>query len=166
MKILLPIDASPCAAAAVDTVVSRFKSEHTEVRVLHVVEWPKDLPMFLAYGEGPTAADDLIASRHKAVADGEALTANAVGRLRAAGFGAHADVRSGAARDAILACAAEWRPDVIVIGSHGRRGLDRLLLGSVAEYIMRHATSAVYVVRPDLQPAPAEAAGQQHVSRT
>jgi hypothetical protein len=46
----------------------------------------------------------------------------------------------------ILAAADEWRPDVIVIGSHSRTGVDRLFLGSVAEHVMRSADCPVEVV--------------------
>jgi nucleotide-binding universal stress UspA family protein len=47
----------------------------------------------------------------------------------------------------IVKAAKEWQADVIVIGSHGRRGLVRTLLGSVAEHVMRHAPCPVLVVR-------------------
>jgi nucleotide-binding universal stress UspA family protein len=45
--------------------------------------------------------------------------------------------------------AKEWPADVIVIGSHGRAGVTRVLLGSVAEAVMRHAPCPVLVVRPE-----------------
>jgi universal stress protein E len=66
--------------------------------------------------------------------------------LKASGFTTSTDVREGAAPERILEVAAEWRPDMIVIGSHGRQGLERLLLGSVAEHVMRHAACAVVLV--------------------
>lgn len=47
----------------------------------------------------------------------------------------------------IVKTAKEWPADVIVIGSHGRHGLERALLGSVAERVMRHAPCSVLVVR-------------------
>jgi nucleotide-binding universal stress UspA family protein len=43
--------------------------------------------------------------------------------------------------------AAAWRADLIVVGSHGKTGLDRLLLGSVSEHIARHAPCSVEMVR-------------------
>lgn len=51
----------------------------------------------------------------------------------------------------IVKAAVEWPADLIVIGSHGRSGLDRLLSGSVAEEVMRHASCDVLIVR---SPAP------------
>ncbi|MGZ4896245.1 MAG: universal stress protein [Candidatus Angelobacter sp.] len=43
--------------------------------------------------------------------------------------------------------ADEWRPDLIMVGSHGRRGLDRFLLGSVSDAVARHAHCSVWIVR-------------------
>jgi nucleotide-binding universal stress UspA family protein len=47
----------------------------------------------------------------------------------------------------IVTTAKEWPADVIVIGSHGRLGVERMMLGSVAEAVMRHASCSVLVVR-------------------
>jgi nucleotide-binding universal stress UspA family protein len=47
----------------------------------------------------------------------------------------------------ILDTAAKWHADLIVIGSHGRKGLDRFLLGSVSEAVARHAPCSVQIVR-------------------
>ena len=52
MKILLPLDGAPCSTTAIDAVVNQFRPANTEVRLLHVVEWPKAMPMHLALGEG------------------------------------------------------------------------------------------------------------------
>jgi nucleotide-binding universal stress UspA family protein len=75
------------------------------------------------------------------------LIAGAAQRLQAAKFKASKEMREGDARGAILDCAGEWRPDVIVLGSHGRRGLDRFLLGSVSENVVGHAACSVEVIR-------------------
>lgn len=56
-------------------------------------------------------------------------------------------VETGEARDGILKAAKEVSADLIVIGSHGRRGVKRLVLGSVAEDIVRRAPCPVLVVR-------------------
>jgi nucleotide-binding universal stress UspA family protein len=59
-------------------------------------------------------------------------------------------VRSGEAGPVLLAAADEHQADLIVMGTHGRRGVTRLLLGSVAEHLMRHARCPVLTVRPAL----------------
>ena len=57
----------------------------------------------------------------------------------------HLIVEPGDPRTAILKVAEKLRPDLIIIGSHGRHGLTRLVLGSVAEYVVRHAVPPVLV---------------------
>jgi nucleotide-binding universal stress UspA family protein len=71
-------------------------------------------------------------------------------RLEVAHFTVTTEIRAGDARRVILDSAAEWHPDLIVLGSHGRHGLERLLLGSVSESVVRHASCSVSVVRPIL----------------
>ena len=56
-------------------------------------------------------------------------------------------VQTGAPAETIARAAAEWRADLIVIGSHGRTGVRRVLLGSVAEEVMRNAPCPVLVAR-------------------
>jgi hypothetical protein len=68
-------------------------------------------------------------------------------KLRTAGFVVEAGVEIGEVRSTIIDCAANWGADLIVIGSHGHKGLVRLLLGSVAESVVRHAACSVLVVR-------------------
>jgi nucleotide-binding universal stress UspA family protein len=148
MKILLPIDTSACSDAAARAVITQFRPEQTEVRVMHSVEWPKELPPYLAFAEGATAARDILEARGDVMESGRFLADEVAAQLKAAGFRTSTDVREGAAREAILASVEEWRPDLIVIGSHGRKGVDRLFLGSVAEHVMRHAPCTVEVVRP------------------
>lgn len=52
----------------------------------------------------------------------------------------------GNSADAIIGCSKEFGADLIVLGTHGRTGLDRLLMGSVAEHVVRHAEVPVLVV--------------------
>ncbi len=52
-----------------------------------------------------------------------------------------------AAKDAIIDTAQDWRADLIVVGSHGRRGLSRFLLGSVSQAVVAHAPCSVAVIR-------------------
>jgi nucleotide-binding universal stress UspA family protein len=147
MKILLPLDGDPCSTATVDAVLTQFRPAGTAVRLLHVVEWPKHLPMHPGMGEGPTAGDDLVASRNRVFREADALTERAAARLRAAGFDTSKVVVPGYPSDTIINAAREWEPDVIVIGSHGLKGLDRLVLGSVSNAVVRRASCSVEVVR-------------------
>jgi nucleotide-binding universal stress UspA family protein len=56
--------------------------------------------------------------------------------------------RLGKAADALIQVAVDYDGDLIIVGTHGRRGLDRMLLGSVAEKLVRTATCPVFVARP------------------
>ena len=149
MRILLPIDESECSEAALQTVMRQFQPQGAEVRVIHVDDWPRGMPASLAFSEGPAAADHILSIHDERRRRARTLMAGAVRELNGAGFRASCELRDGDARDGILDAAADWHPDVIVIGSHGRRGLQRFLLGSVAENVMRHARCSVEVVRAD-----------------
>jgi nucleotide-binding universal stress UspA family protein len=147
MRILLAIDDSECSEAATRAVIAHFPREGTEVLVLHADEWPNQLPTSLPFVEGPTAAAEVLDVRDERRRQGEELVARTAQRLQSAGFRANTTVREGDARDAILDAAAQWSSDVIVLGSHGRKGVTRFLLGSVSETIVRHAPCSVEVVR-------------------
>jgi len=67
--------------------------------------------------------------------------------LRTAGFKADTAVEIGDVRECILASAEEWQVDLIVVGSHGKGGIESFLLGNVAESIARHAKCSVEIVR-------------------
>jgi nucleotide-binding universal stress UspA family protein len=147
MKILLAIDESDCSQAATRAVIAQFPPERTEVLVVHADDWPNRLPTSLAFAEGPAAASDILELRDERQRFGQELVARAGQQLQTAGFKTSTAVREGDPRHEILNAASEWIPDVIVLGSHGRRGMDRFLLGSVSESIVRHAPCSVEIVR-------------------
>jgi nucleotide-binding universal stress UspA family protein len=140
MKILLAIDDSKFSEAAVKSLVEHFRSQGTEIRVLHVVE-PVALsePPQMAAGYYPELADLMPPARELAERVGRSLSA--------AGFKVTTSVAAGDARSLILENAAEWDADLIVLGSHGRKGLQRFFLGSVSEAVAHHAPCSVYIVR-------------------
>lgn len=147
MRVLLAIDDSPCSEAAIRAVLSQFGSGDAEIHVLHVDEWPKGLSNSLRFAEGPQAANDVISIHDEIRRRASSLVTDVAQRLNAAGLRATTETRQGDARHAILDCADEWRPDLIVVGSHGRTGLSRFALGSVSDGVMRHARCSVEVVR-------------------
>ena len=67
--------------------------------------------------------------------------------LRAGGLKVTTRVVEAEIRTAILDVAADWQADLIVLGSHGRKGIQRFMLGSVAESVARHAPCSVLIVR-------------------
>jgi len=147
MNVLLAIDDSSCSAAAVDAVINQFRPRDTTVRVLHVIEWPGSLPMSLMFCEGPSAADHLLHAHDEVRRRARELVARTAARLARARFQATKHVLEGKPSEEILAIANAWPADAIVMGSHGRTGLNRVLLGSVSNSIVRHASCSVLVVR-------------------
>jgi nucleotide-binding universal stress UspA family protein len=140
MRILLAIDDSRFSVAAANSLVRQFRPENTEVRVLHVVE-PIAIsePPQMSRGYSPELEDQLPEARE--LVDRVSIT------LSSAGFRVTASVAKGDARSIILEDAKEWHADLIVLGSHGRKGLERFFLGSVSEAVARHAHCSVEIVR-------------------
>ncbi|MGH9140296.1 MAG: universal stress protein [Thermoanaerobaculia bacterium] len=147
MRILLAIDDSACSEAARQAVIEQFIPMHTQVTVLHADDWPQGMPPAMAFAEGTAAAKSILGLHQLRRNNASALLESTVGQLRRAGFTTAATLRDGDPRHAILEVAKECRADLIVLGSHGRRGLDRML-GSVSDSVARHAPCSVEIVRP------------------
>ncbi len=140
-KILIPTDFSDCARRAEETATVLGRGLGAELILLHVsVETP-------LYNEGMRG---LVEPRKVYQAQrewAETTLAARASEIRATGVSAHGIVRSGVAVEAILKLATEEGCDLIVIGTHGRGGLSRFLLGSVADRVVRLAPCPVMTVR-------------------
>jgi nucleotide-binding universal stress UspA family protein len=79
--------------------------------------------------------------------EAEALVADAAKSLRDAGFAVTTAIEEGSAKSILVDTAGKWPADLVVLGSHGRKGLSRFLLGSVSEGVSRHAPCSVLIVR-------------------
>jgi nucleotide-binding universal stress UspA family protein len=144
MKILLTTDGASFFGEAVSAVARTIVPEGAEVLVLEVVE-PLALtpPPQMAPGYAPEEAE----RRKELFKVATQVTDEAAATLRQAGFKANTRVVGSEIRSGILDVAAEWKPDLIVLGSHGRRRVEKFLLGSVAESVARHARCSVLIVR-------------------
>jgi len=144
MKILLAVDGSEFSQAATQALVSQMPPKGAEVLVLRVVE-PRIFltPPQMAPRYAPEQ-DEILKEefRHAQESVNQASQA-----LRAAGFSVNTRVVEAEARNGILDIAAEWHADLIMLGSHGRKGIQRFLIGSVAEFVARHADCSVEIVR-------------------
>jgi nucleotide-binding universal stress UspA family protein len=148
MKILLAIDTSAFADAAVQAVIEQFSPRGNEVRVFHAGEWLQHLPLSYFFAQGPEAATAVMSAKDEILRAADEHVREMATRLRAAHFAVTTEiVPEGDPRTAILDAAEKWPADLIVVGSHGRSGLDRFLLGSVSERVVRHAPCSVEVVR-------------------
>jgi nucleotide-binding universal stress UspA family protein len=136
MKVLLAIDDSKFSEAAAQAVIAQHQPQGTEVKVLHVVDLALPIPTSYAAG-----------FRQESLKRGEELVRRTEQLLAKAGYKVLTAVEEGDPRSKIVDHATRWNADLIVLGSHGRKGLDRLLMGSVAEFVSRHAACSVQIVR-------------------
>lgn len=140
--ILVPVDGSETAQKAVTKAAGLAKAFGSAVTVLYVIDpYPfTGLGSDFAYGQ----AEYLSA----ASAEAEGATKAAQYTLEQAGVtGKALVVEAHTAWRGILETAGELGADLIVMGSHGRSGLEKLVLGSVAQRVLSHAHLPVFVVR-------------------
>jgi len=148
MKLLLAIDESKYSEAATNAAM-QLQAEQCEVYVLHVVKPPVLIP-YAYIGE----VDDLGQVVAEEMRRGKDLLDRAQQVLTSAGFRVQTLLERGDPRDIILDQAARLNVDLVIVGSHGLTGLDRFLIGSVSEAVLRHAHCSVEIVRI-LKSAPA-----------
>lgn len=144
MHVLVPTDGSDCAEAALQAVAARPWPEGTEIRVICVPEVP------VLAGAYPYYPPELVL---EVAATNDAHAKEAVQKgasiLRKAGLCVMEEVlepRESPVR-AVMGMADLWNADLIVLGSHGRRGFNRYVMGSVSESVALHAHCSVEVVR-------------------
>jgi nucleotide-binding universal stress UspA family protein len=148
MHVLVPTDGSDCAEEALRAVAARPWPEGTEIRVICVPEVP------VLAGAYPYYPPELVL---EVAATNDAHAREAVQKgasiLRKAGLCVMEEVlepRESPVR-AVMGMADLWNADLIVLGSHGRRGFDRYVMGSVSESVALHAHCSVEVVRKAAQ---------------
>jgi len=143
-SILVPLDLGDHAAQLFDYAVALAGKLDAKVHVLHAVDWPKlgaELPASVS-----DEAMDAIVARHRQ--DLQQLAATYTGK---ASLGS-VELHIGDPRSVITQAAEQLRVDMIVMGTHGRRGVSRVLLGSVAEQVARTAPCPVLLVRLAMAP--------------
>jgi nucleotide-binding universal stress UspA family protein len=143
MKILIGVDDSPHSEAALEFVRKMTWPAGTRVVVASAVR-----PMVTVYSEVyvPPAGqpeglmEEQVRFHQELVSRGEA-------KLQGAGLRTEARVLQGDPREAIVEAAKIENADLVVLGSHGRTGLAKLVMGSVADHIVAHAHCNVLVVK-------------------
>jgi len=145
-RILLATDGSECSEAAARSIATRPWPEGSEVRIVSVVEFSSAWFRGRSAYFDSTAMEELRAEAMKRAQD---AVATAELMLTSAGLPASGTVvvPSASAKELILNEAVDWGADLIVVGSHGRRGASRFLLGSVSEPVAFHANCSVEIVR-------------------
>jgi universal stress protein A len=138
-RILCPIDFSPPSQAALDAALEMARQYDATLTLLHVHQPAAVVPdgvviMPPAALQGMFDAGDKLLARWREVAEGHGVKTSTTTRL-------------GGPADEILRVARDEQHDLIVIGTHGRTGLKHVILGSVAERVVRGASCPVLTVR-------------------
>ena len=143
-RILIPVDGSETANKALVTALQLARETGGRVRLVHVVE---ELAYLSGYTEFGGYSGELITAIRET---GTKLLNDAMAIAQAAGVEADnllLDNFGGRLAEVVADAAKQWNADLIVLGTHGRRGVGRALLGSGAEQIIRLAPVPVLVVR-------------------
>ena len=139
-RILVPVDFSPSSDQALDYAVALAAKLDATVHVLNVIAVPVFGVPELGVAMTSSVIDQLV--RDNQVAVDRLVAARKDQAKLAEGL-----LRTGDPRDVIVQTAEELKADLIVMGTHGRRGLSRALLGSVAESVVRHSPVPVLTLR-------------------
>lgn len=145
LKLLVPVDFSQPSRLAMAWAFDYAQRAPCEIHLLHVVERQVRLADLreVGYDALQTELEEIHTSAEQELAQmapSEAARAQ-VGPL-------HQHVRHGRASDEILRQATELGADLIVMGTHGLTGLERMLIGSTAERVVRNAPCSVVCVKP------------------
>jgi nucleotide-binding universal stress UspA family protein len=144
MRILLAIDDSKFSQEAIRSLLKQVQPKGNLVRVLHVIA---PISAYISAGMTPHLVPYVAEVEEDRRKQAKTLVQGAARKLRKAGFRAKEIVDAGDPKVKIIDRAAEWHADLIVLGSHGWKGLSRFLMGSVSEAVTRHAGCSVEVVR-------------------
>lgn len=139
-KILVPIDGSQTASKALDYALKLAQADQAEVRLVYCID---ELSLLSSHEYSGEIAQLARESGHKVLESGmaKASTAKVKADTRLID---RAGQRLG---ESVADAAGEWGADLVVLGTHGRRGIGRVLLGSGAEQVMRMSPVPVLMVR-------------------
>jgi nucleotide-binding universal stress UspA family protein len=141
-KILVPIDGSETSAMGLNEAIRLAKNQGARIRLVHVVN---ELLVVLpdAYINIGGVVDELRRA-------GKSVLDTSESTVRSAGVEVDTtliEAMGNQAGDQIIRQAKEWGADLIVCGTHGRRGIRRIVMGSDAEYIVRHTPVPILLIR-------------------
>lgn len=143
-RILVPVDGSATSKAGLAEAVKLARLTGAQLRLIHVV----DESPFLLSAEGLAAVStDVLALLREG---GERILEEARGYVAAQGIAVDAKLFDGLSSqlaDCVAGEVQQWHADLVVLGTHGRRGVGRMLLGSGAEQVARTSRVPVLLVR-------------------
>ena len=145
MKVLIGIDNSACSKEALK--LARTIRWPVNARFIVLSAVPTATAAYAVPGE-PGAYGAYTEAIEELTKAHEEFTALAEHELRAAGLQTEARVAPGEPGQVIVGLAEKEKADLVVVGSHGRSGFSKLLMGSVANHVVTHAPCSVLVVKP------------------
>lgn len=132
---LLAIDGSTYSSAAAERAIELAKEHNANLKIISVADIPYE-----AYGDDPEFLNKMLGVAKNVVGSGKA-------RAEEFEINTEAIVRDGPAHEEIVEAAKEVKANLIIMGSHGRTGLERILMGSVTERVIGHSPCPVLVVK-------------------
>ncbi|GLC93734.1 universal stress protein [Cupriavidus sp. TA19] len=147
-RILLAVDGSRSSDLALSQAIAIGRATNAEVKVLYVVD---DSDIY--FGTGSFDPHELV---RELVSHGRKALDAATARLSEAGIRCNAQLDEkplapGRISTTIVNEANTWNADMIVLGTHGRRGVRRVLMGSVSEGVLAQTTKPVLLVRSEIE---------------
>ena len=149
-RILVPVDGSHTSTLGLQQAVKMAWEQDARLRVISIIDDLAIAQNFDANFDTGFLFEELKAAGRRAITNATALLQRHKIKAETALF----ETTGKRVADVIVRDAAKWKADVIVMGTHGRRGINRLMLGSDAETVLRHAHCPVLMVRsPDKKTA-------------
>jgi nucleotide-binding universal stress UspA family protein len=145
-RILVPVDGSATSNRALEAAIAHAKAFGSRLRLVHVVDDAAFMTGYDLYGGGNAL---LVEAVRKAA---EETVRNGLQTVKAAGIEGDSvvfDKLGERLGDSVAQAAKLWNADLVVVGTHGRRGIGRVLLGSGAEQIIRQSPVPVLVIRSE-----------------
>lgn len=142
-KILVPLDGSALAESVLSQVVPLAQCAKSEIVLLRVVTVPASAYMVV---NEPHLTMDL---REDAEDQAREYLNNVAAKLRMQGIPVSTELGVGVVADTIQECATDIHADLIAMSTHGRGGLARLMIGSVADHLVRHSHLPILLIHPE-----------------
>jgi nucleotide-binding universal stress UspA family protein len=157
-RLLVALDHSEPGGAAVAAAIELAIAEHGCIHFCHVLDTRHELNSAFTAGYDPTRIIDQMRVEATLLVDA------AISKAHALGIVADGAIVEGEPAAKIIAAVEEFSADIVVLGTHGRTGLQRFFIGSVAETVIRHAPAPALVIRAK-RPLPIEVPATRLVER-
>ena len=152
-KILVAIDSSPMGKTIFDKALDLAKTTRASMMLLHVLSYEDGMPMPASFGREyytglSSKALEIYQQQYKEFENqGLKLLQILADQAISAGISTEFSQNHGSPGQTICDLAFNWQADLIVMGRRGRSGINELILGSVSNYVLHHASCSVLVVQ-------------------